>query len=222
LKIRLFNLIAALVAMVAGLATLLGYFVSNGALRDARLVLLSLVSVLAAWAILAGALNLLIVHLRKFVVQAPGSFYSLLVVGGFVLVVGANLVGSFLGWGGGAAGGANAWFFTYIVSSGGAALAGLVAFFLVFAAYRLLRTRRTPLLLIFVVTVVLALLVLAPWPSLIPNPEVVGGASVRDLLRTLTRVPAVAGARGLLLGVALGGTATGLRVLLGLERPYGD
>ena len=222
MKIRLFNLIAALVAMVAGLATLLGYFVSNGALRDARLVLLSLVSVLAAWAILAGALNLLIVHARKFTSQAPGSFYSLLVLAGFVLVIGANLVGSFLGWGGGAAGGANTWFLTYIISSGGAALAGLVAFFLVCAAYRLLRTRRTPLLIIFVVTVVLALLVLAPWPSFMPNPQIIGGATARDLLRTLTRVPAVAGARGLLLGVALGGTATGLRVLLGLERPYGD
>jgi hypothetical protein len=32
----------------------------------------------------------------------------------------------------------------------------------------------------------------------------------------------VAGARGLLLGVALGAIATGARVLLGLERPYGD
>jgi hypothetical protein len=222
MKIRFFNLIAALVAMVAGLATLLGYFISSGALRDARLVLLSLVSVLAAWAILAGALNLLIVHARKFTVQAPGSFYSLVLLLGFLLVLGANFTGALLGWPGGANGAANSWFLTYIISSGGAALAGLVAFFLVFAAYRLLRTRRTPLLVIFVVTVVLALLVLAPWPSFVPNPPLIGGATMRDLLRTLTRVPAVAGARGLLLGVALGGTATGLRVLLGLERPYGD
>jgi hypothetical protein len=222
MKIRFFNLIAALVAMVAGLATLLGYFVSSGVLHDARLVLLSLVSVLAAWAILAGALNLLVVHTRKFVVQAPGSFYSVFVLVGFLLVIGANIIGPFLGWGSGAAGAANSWFLTYFVSSGGAALAGLVAFFLVFAAYRLLRTRRTPLLVIFVVTVVLALLVLAPWPSFMPDLQLFGGATLRDLLRTLTRVPAVAGARGLLLGVALGGIATGLRVLLGLERPYGD
>jgi hypothetical protein len=35
-------------------------------------------------------------------------------------------------------------------------------------------------------------------------------------------VPALAGARGILLGVALGTAATGLRVLLGLDRPYVD
>jgi len=37
----------------------------------------------------------------------------------------------------------------------------------------------------------------------------------------IAQVPAVAGARGLLLGVALGTVATGLRILLGVDRPYG-
>jgi hypothetical protein len=32
---------------------------------------------------------------------------------------------------------------------------------------------------------------------------------------------AVAGARGILIGVALGALATGLRVLFGIDRPYG-
>ena len=222
MKIRLVNLIATLVAMVAGLATLLGYFVRNGVLQDTRLALLSVVSLLAAWAILVGALNLVLVHARKFINQAPGWVYSIFVLVGFLLVVLSSIVAPYLGWGNGAANDASTWFFTYIVSTGGAALAALVAFFLVFAAYRLMRARRTPLMIIFVVSLVLALLVLAPWPSFMPNPELGGGATLRDALRTLTSVPAVAGARGLLLGVALGATATGLRVLLGLERPYGD
>jgi hypothetical protein len=32
----------------------------------------------------------------------------------------------------------------------------------------------------------------------------------------------MAGARGILLGVALGTVATGLRVLLGIDRPYSE
>ena len=35
-------------------------------------------------------------------------------------------------------------------------------------------------------------------------------------------VPMLAGMRGILLGVALGTLATGLRVLLGVDRPYAD
>ena len=35
-------------------------------------------------------------------------------------------------------------------------------------------------------------------------------------------VPTLAGARGIMLGVALGTIAVGLRVLLGADRPYTD
>jgi hypothetical protein len=35
-------------------------------------------------------------------------------------------------------------------------------------------------------------------------------------------VPAMAGVRGILLGVALGAVLTGIRLLLGVERPYSD
>ena len=229
MKLRLFNGVAAIVAVGAGLITLLGYFVQFGVLQDARLWLLSLVSLLAAWAVLAGALNLLIVHGRKFVSQSAGGFYSLFVLIGFVLVVGANLIGPYLGGGRGAASATNNWILTYLISTGGAALAGLIAFFLVFAGYRLLRrsptranTPPTPMMAAFLVSGVLAMLAIAPWPEGAPNPQLVEGASLRDLLLTITRLPAVAGARGLLLGIALGVVATGLRLLMGLDRPYGD
>jgi hypothetical protein len=35
-------------------------------------------------------------------------------------------------------------------------------------------------------------------------------------------VPVLAAVRGILLGVALGATLTGIRLLLGVERPYSD
>jgi hypothetical protein len=41
------------------------------------------------------------------------------------------------------------------------------------------------------------------------------------LRSAIVQIPAVAGARGILLGVALGTVATGLRLLMGVDRPYG-
>ena len=223
MKIRPITLIATIIAVVSGIVVLLGYFTSGfgGPLQDARLALLSIVSLLAAWGVVAGAINLVLVHGKKFLNQAPGWFYSLWVLLGFLLVVVVNLLAPFVGWGSGAGNLANTWIFSTVVAVGGASLAGLVAFFLVFAAYKLLRTRRTPLNVVFVVAVVLALIVLAPWPNFMPNPDLTSTATLRDLLAALVRVPAVAGARGLLIGIALGAIATGLRVLLALDRPYG-
>ena len=218
MRIRIVNVIATVIAVLAGLVVLLGYF--GGPLADARLALLSMVSLLAAWAVLAGAVNLLLVHAKKFANQAPGWFYSVFVLLGFLLVIAANILAPFLGWGSGANNQANAWLFANVVTVGSAALAGLVAFILVYAAYRVLRTRRTPMSVVFVVVLVLALLVLAPWPAGVPNPSLTSTATLRDVLGAIVRVPAVAGARGLLLGIALGAITTGVRVLLGLDRPY--
>ncbi len=225
-QLRLFNILATVIAISAGLITLLAYFIPFDILVALRLALISLVSLLAAWAVLAGALNLLIVHSRKFANQAPGGLYSVFVVLGFLAVLVGNLVAPFLGWGQGAASAANSWFLTYTLTAGGASLAALIAFFLVYAGYRLLRLKRggppSLMVVVFVVSAVLALIALAPWPSGAPNPTLLADTTLRDVVRTITRVPAIAGARGLLLGIALGSVATGLRLLMGLDRPYGD
>ena len=221
MRIRLVHILATIIAVLAGLVTLLGYFISSAPLQNARLELLSMVSLLAAGAVVAGAVNLLLVHAKKFLNQTPGWFNSLFVLAGFLLVLLANVLAPFVGWGSGAGNVANTWIFTYVVAVGGATLAGLVAFFLVFAAYQVLRTRRTPLTVVFVISLVLALIVLAPWPNFVPNPSLLAGVSLRDILTAIVQVPALAGARGLLLGIALGAIATGVRVLLGLDRPYG-
>ena len=220
MKIRPINLIATVIAVLAGLTVLIGYF--NGPLQDVRLALLSIVSLLAAWGVVAGAVNLVLVHAKKFLNQAPGWFYSLWVLIGFLLVIGVNILAPFVGWGSGAGNQANTWIYATVVAVGGATLAGLVAFFLVFAAYKVLRTRRSPMTVVFVLALVLALIVLAPWPNFVPNPALSGTATVRDLLSAIVQWPAVAGARGLLLGIMLGTVTTGIRVLLGLDRPYGD
>jgi hypothetical protein len=43
-----------------------------------------------------------------------------------------------------------------------------------------------------------------------------------DIRDWILDVPTLAGVRGILLGVALGAVLTGIRLLLGVERPYSD
>jgi hypothetical protein len=164
-RFRLFNILATTIAMAASLVRCWATSCRQrgnplSGLLSVRLLMLASVSLLTAWAVLAGALNLLVVHGRKFINQRPGWFYSLFVLLGFGLVIILNVLAPYIGWGHGAANAANQWLLTYLIGAGGAALAGLIAFFLVFAAYRLLRTRPAFTSLVFVITVVLALLVL--------------------------------------------------------------
>jgi hypothetical protein len=84
---------------------------------------------------------------------------------------------------------------------------------LVLAGVRLLRRRSDSLSVFFLVTAVLVLLGTTPFFGF----EIPG---LEEFHRWIIQVPALAGARGILLGIALGSVATGLRVLLGSDRPY--
>ena len=91
------------------------------------------------------------------------------------------------------------------------ALAGLVFFALVYGAYRLMRRRVSGAGILFTV-ILLALLV-----GSLPLPELGLLASFRDWL---VAVPVSAGARGILLGIALATVVAGVRVLIGQDRSY--
>jgi len=103
-----------------------------------------------------------------------------------------------------------------------ASLTALLPFFLAFAAYRTLRIRRTVGstlgAVVFLITAMVVLLGQVPLlnlPPLVDN----GLRIARD---SVIRVWAMAGMRGILLGVALGILATALRVLIGADRPSSD
>ena len=72
---------------------------------------------------------------------------------------------------------------------------------------------------IFLGVALLVLVGTGPWP-------VGTGSPLQELLvvgrRWVTQVFAAGGARGIVLGVALGAVTTGLRVLLASDRPYAD
>jgi len=93
------------------------------------------------------------------------------------------------------------------------ALAALLFFALVYGAFRLLRDRVTVTRIIFLLAMLLVLIAALPFAALEPL------TSVTDWF---LQVPVNAGARGILLGVALATIVTGLRVLIGQDRTYGE
>ena len=202
------RVIAAGFAIAFGLLVLLGYFIPTGMLLEIRLVLVQWAVILAAVAVLVGVLNLLGVHWQKIQKRQKGGAYSiLLIVSLFAAMV--------LGIAGGTTSSTLRFFLETIIIPAEATLMALLAVTLVYASARLLRRRVDLMSFIFLGVAVVILLAAAPLPfGRIPG--------LSDLvLPWLTQVFAAAGARGILIGVGLGALATGLRVLFGIDRPYG-
>ncbi len=207
--------IPAAIAIGVGLVTLLGYFFTGGQLVALRLIFTDWAIILGALAVLLGLLNLLIVHARRIDTQAPGWPYSLLTALAAIVTLTVGLLESAFQDGSTLyrEGSVMNLLFTSVVVASQAALGSLVMFFLVVAAVRMLRTRPTLWSVIFLAALIVALVGWLPLQAL---------TSVNEVRTWLISVPAAAGARGILLGVALGTLAIGLRVLIGAERPYRD
>lgn len=194
-----------------GFVTLLGFFIQNAILLAIRLALTEWAVILAGLALLLGMLNLLIVHLRKMQSATRGWPYSVLVVLSAIAVLALGLLE-----------GPQAItqetsaiqvVFTGILSATQAALAGLVVFSLVYAAVRMFDRQPGLTTTSFLLVVVIVLL---GWLPI----SLIQGSPLPGLRNWLLAVPATAGARGILLGVALGTVTLGLRVLVGAEWPY--
>ncbi len=221
MKIRFGHVLLTAIAAGVGIVTLLGYFVEANpsspltSLFLLRVQLVGWASLLAGVAVLIGALNLARVHTRKMLDTSPGWFYSLFLILTFAGVLLFGLIAPLLNLGTGAANGVNGWVYRYIQTAVGTALAALLVFFLVLAGFRLMRRRPSVMSITFLIVAVLALAGLAPAPAGLDFGQ-------RELWIGLSQVIAASGARGLLLGIALGTITTGLRILMALDRPYGD
>jgi type IV secretory pathway VirB2 component (pilin) len=197
----------AIIAVGSGVLVLLGYFLP-GPFSGIQSVLLQWAIILAAFALLLGIINLVLVHLKKIRTKQPGSIYSIVLLLSLVLtVIVVSISGPTGFW--------SLWIFNTFQVPVEVSLLAVLAIVLVYAGARLLRRRPKWYTVLFIVTALVVLLGSAPLFML-------GEFGPLSALRAwLSQVPAIAGARGLLLGVALGTIATGLRILMGLDRPYG-
>lgn len=104
------------------------------------------------------------------------------------------------------------WFYDYVFAPCNATMFALLAFFIASAAFRAFRARNTEAALLLGAAIII-MLGRAPI-----------GRAMSDLLPQISDwildVPNNAGRRAIMMGAALGAIATGLRVILGLERSH--
>ncbi|MFO7323223.1 MAG: hypothetical protein DIU68_015955 [Chloroflexota bacterium] len=224
---RAIALLASVIVITFGFLTLTGLIVGEdlgflsalaGAFRVAELtsVFLELVVVTVGVTIVIGILNLLMVHGGRVVRARRGWPYSILLLISALAVIALTIAErlALLPAVDGERPASMILLETVQVPVE-SALAALLLFSLVYGAYRLMHRRVTWTNLLFTLVLLVALLGALP----LPGAGISLLASVRDWLMA---VPVSAGARGLLLGIALATVVTGVRVLLGQDRSYRD
>jgi hypothetical protein len=203
-----------LTVLVAGVVGLIVLLDAVGLITPVAFWLVSWAATLTALALLVGLLSVAGTHLRRVRERAPDWGYSLILLAGMLAVI---ITGVF--------GGADVRlqqslaeeplrvFFSTVYEPLASSLLALLAFFSLSAALRALGQRRPEAWVIVGVALVVLLSQLAPVATL---PYV--GAT----MQWINDYVVLAGARGLLIGVALGTLVASMRVLLGFDQPYID
>ncbi len=197
-------LIPTAIAVVCGFLVLLGYLLPVPALKSIRIDLVRWATVLGAFALLLAYGNVLRVHLARILQkQSKHRIASFLLVGSavasLVLVLAQGPEGTLVQT-----------VVRSVLIPGESALLALTAVTLVLSGMRLLRTRRYISSVLFIVVV--ALYLFSAIPIVFPR--------VLAVMLQFVDAAATGGMRGLLLGVVLGIVMTGLRIILGIDRPH--
>lgn len=201
------RVVTAAFAIAAGVIVLAGYFFP-GPLGAFRVMLLDWAVIIAGMAVLVGIYNLAAVQMEKFRAGQKGGTYGILLVVSLLITFALGL----------ALGPQNEYMqltMNAIIVPVEASLMAILAVTLIYASIRLLRRRVDVMSVVFLSVAVVFLILIMPTPF---GPILGGGTqAVLDFLGMFSG----GGARGLLLGIALGTLLTGLRVLFGVDRPYG-
>lgn len=226
--------VPVLIAAVTGFTLILSYFIPfTQSWSDKTLLWFDIV---AAFAIVLGAGNLLRSNLEKISQRRAGWGFSAVTILAFLatLIVGMAKVGVTPQadypnhpWSGNylQEGGAFWWMFEYVQSPLTSTMFAMLAFFMASASYRAFRAKNVEATLLLGTAFLVLLgrtyagVILSDWipESWFGLPD----ESLRfDSLMGVVDLFLLAGMRAITIGIALGIAATSLKVLLGVERPY--
>jgi hypothetical protein len=195
------------IAIASGLLILVALILPFSWMQEIRTILLAPAIILFGVAGLIAIFNLLVAHGKKMVNAKERDLYSFFLLLGFFVTFVAGLALTTTNPQ-----------FQHVVTSiqvpVEASLMGVLAVSLAYASVRLFQRRKGVMGLFFILSTVVFLVISSGFLSIGNNVP-----GLKDVLAIVELLP-VAGGRGILLGIALGGLTAGIRILLGADRPY--
>ncbi len=213
-----------LITSIAGLVFAVSYFIPHNPFGKAESIFGDWVSIVQAFAIWLGVLNLLKVTLEKIFRKSEGWPFSYLII---ISLVGTILVGFYDGFTGIYAipqtsysdpGTHFDWVYKYFYSALTSTMFSMLAFFVGSASYRAFRARNVQATLLLIS----GFLVMGGRVPLLDRISALFTDSpiFSNLANWIMNYPNAAGQRAILIGIALGIMSSSLRVILGIERSH--
>ncbi|MDD2804079.1 MAG: hypothetical protein PHV33_00865 [Elusimicrobiales bacterium] len=208
------------ICFVVGILTLSSYYVPTQASEKYVETMNKWENIVAGFAFLLGLFSLFFSHTRKITRRVDGWGYSLFVFVGFLAMVvpaivsnGKQMVGTDLtglGWG-----------YRFLFNALSGTMFSVLAFYIVSTAYRAFRIKSAQAGVLFAAAMVLML-------AKVPLGQMIweklfgwtGAWDISQIGQWLMDVPVVAGKRGIMMGLAIGGIVTALKIIFGIERQY--
>ncbi|TMQ55493.1 MAG: hypothetical protein E6K72_06270 [Candidatus Eisenbacteria bacterium] len=189
------------ITAAAGLLIILSFFVPH--------------QIVSAFGFVLGGVNVLLVNFDAIYKRQPGWIYKVVLV---VTLIATVVIGAVEGRGFLNPGTSSKWIYDNLYANMSATMFALLAFFIASAAFRAFRIRTLEAGLLAVAAIIV-MLGRVPLSNLLTAwlPE---WARLQALQEWILNVPQNASKRAILMGAALGVMATGLRVILGIERTY--
>lgn len=201
-----------IVTFVVGIIMVLEFFIPHWRYRLVAAELEEWGLILAAGAFLLGIVNLIQVNVPKVLAREPEWGYRALMLGSFAVMIVSGFAGGETRQNDGHV---YKWMYDFVLTPLNATMFALLAFYIASAAFRAFRARNVEAT-ILLVAACLVMLFRVPLGESMP----LVGETGRELMNWLMDVPNIAARRAIFIGAALGAVATGLRVILGLERSH--
>ncbi len=207
------------ITLVLGIVLMIQFFIPHQFSQYFKNTALEWLRVIGSFAFIIGLASFVTHHATKIRHKKEGWAYSPIALGALVIMAVIGIIGRApnMSWLPVTVHGQQIPVFTYLFANFynymmvplGATMFSVLAFYIASAAYRSFRAKSLVSILLLIAAFIIMLSII--FYNVLP---------LGDLGEWLLSVPNMAAKRGILLGASLGGIATSLKIILGIERGY--